>query len=59
MTWLYTGAGYWTASSHAANYNEAWFVCDDAHGSIYNAPVTLSSVNGVRPVITVSKSNLS
>jgi type IV pilus assembly protein PilA len=59
MTWLYTGAGYWTASSHAANYNEAWFVCDDDHGSIYNAPVTLSSVNGVRPVITVSKSNLS
>ena len=53
---LMTGYGYWTASSRAANSSDAWRVF--CYGSFrYNA-VYDSSLFGVRPVITILKSQL-
>ena len=49
--------GYWTASSRASVANFAWFV--RYVGSLRYANVTYSRNYGLRPVITVSKSNLS
>ena len=49
--------GYWTASSRAANFSDSWYVylgSGVGHGHVNNDYNV-----GVRPVITVSKSNLS
>ena len=61
--WLYshtkftTGTyGYWTSSPYASIANFAWDVSYD--GSLSRGGVGNDSVDGVRPVITVSKSNL-
>ena len=48
---------YWTSTSSASDSLNAWYVyCD---GYLYKNNVNLGSYGGVRPVITVSKSNLS
>ena len=52
-----TGYGYWTASSRAADVEGAWRVNYSTFVRTYN--VNESTFFGVRPVITVSKSNLS
>ena len=49
--------GYWTASSHAINPTGAWVVSSDASLTHY-IDVSNSSNYGVRPVITLSKSQL-
>ena len=51
--------GYWTASSHAESSYYAWRVDSDGRVDNTDTFVYASSVGGVRPVITVSKSNLS
>ena len=48
--------GYWTASSHADSSNYAWGV---SSASVRNNGVRYSRDYGVRPVITILKSNLS
>ena len=48
--------GYWTASSRAADSSYAWFVNWNAYVGSYN--VYTSDRNGVRPVITILKSQL-
>ena len=50
--------GYWTASSRAANSNYAWRV--NYNGNVNNNNVNNSNNNrnGIRPVITVLKSQL-
>ena len=50
--------GYWTASSWASQYGSAWGVDYSGRASC-NYTVSYSSDYGVRPVITVLKSNLS
>ena len=61
-TWLssYTKTpvayGYWISTPHASNSGSAWYV--DSRGSLYGLSVGDGSINGVRPVITVLKSNL-
>ena len=48
---------YWTSTPSASDSLNAWYVyCD---GYLYKNNVNLGSYGGVRPVITVSKSNLS
>ena len=49
--------GYWTSFPHASYANYAWYV--NYGGYLYYNDVLDSSYVGVRPVITVSKSNLS
>ena len=49
--------GYWTASSRAYGSTYAWYVSDE--GRVGSTTIDLSSVRGVRPVITVLKSKLS
>ena len=49
--------GYWTASSHADTSTIAWIVGNSPQVSSFN--VSNSNGSGVRPVITVLKSNLS
>ena len=62
-TWLnsYTKTpvayGYWTSTPYASYSYNAWYVnCD---GTLRNYDVGNVDLSGVRPVITVSKSNLS
>ena len=65
-TWLYGNLsnirapfGYWTSTPDASNSNNAWDVCFD--GTLYNLDVVSVVYGydyGVRPVITVSKSQL-
>lgn len=61
-TWLHSYTktpvtyGYWTSSPDVSNASYAWYV--GFEGKMYKAVVGGPSV-GVRPVITVSKSNLS
>ena len=62
-TWLYANLfafsipyGYWTASYMSSTSDQAWYVSSDS--SVSNITVELSSVFGVRPVITISKSQL-
>ena len=49
--------GYWTASSRASSSSDAWYVRYD--GALYSSFVDNDDFYGVRPVITISKSNLS
>ena len=63
-TWLYGNLnnssapyGYWTSTPYASDDNIAWLVLYFGRLDFYN--VDFSSSIGVRPVITVSKSNLS
>ena len=64
-TWLYGNlndnysdpSAYWTSSPYASHSRHAWYVYYDGHLA-YNS-VDLDGFSGVRPVITVSKSNLS
>ena len=62
-TWLYSytktpvAYGYWTSTPFASRSNSAWYVfCD---GSLNHNNVDHDDVYGVRPVITVLKTNLS
>ena len=62
-TWLtsYTKApvayGYWTSTPYAGSSDFAWFV--SSSGSVGNTDVIEDSLDiGVRPVITISKSNV-
>ena len=62
-TWLYANLfafsipyGYWTASYMSSTSDQAWYVSSDS--SVSNITVELSSVFGVRPGITISKSQL-
>ena len=48
--------GYWTASSRAANSNYAWRV--NYNGNVISLNVDNNNRNGIRPVITISKSQL-
>ena len=48
--------GYWTASSRAANSNYAWRV--NYNGNVISLNVDNNNRNGIRPVITVLKSQL-
>ena len=48
--------GYWTVSSFATAYGEAWLV--HYYGEVANTLVRNSGVFGLRPVITVLKSQL-
>ena len=63
-TWLYSytktpvAYGYWTSTPVASDSRNAWLVvCGNLDGN--GAGVDFGSLFGVRPVITVSKSNLS
>ena len=63
-TWLYGNlnygsvpSAYWTSTPDASRSSHAWFVLYDATFTSYD--VDSASSYGVRPVITVSKSNLS
>ena len=62
-TWLYGNLNgsspyaYWTSTPYASSSIYAWNVFFD--GSLYHNSVHGDDHNGVRPVITVSKSNLS
>ena len=47
--------GYWTASTSASEFDYAWYVEDKP----YVNDIQIDSTYGVRPVITVSKANLS
>ncbi len=49
--------GYWTASSLAVSFSDAWNVC--YRGYVGHAGVNNGNASGVRPVIEVSKSKLS
>ena len=50
-------SGYWTSSSSAVNTSDAWRVA--FNGTVNNSTVVNNSVDyGVRPVITISKSQL-
>ncbi len=57
-TWLYENNvyGYWTSTPHASNSNRAWLV--NYHGNLNFNFVDFDDSYGVRPVITVSKSQL-
>ena len=64
-TWMYVNLdgnngpyGYWTSTPYSGSSDSAWFVFSDG-GFLYNSNVGTASINGVRPVITISKSNLS
>ncbi len=63
-TWLYGNlnsssapSAYWTSTPYASYSNIAWFVA--CGGYLDGSGVGDANFNGVRPVITVSKSNLS
>ena len=63
-TWLYGNLNnssapydYWTSTPYASNARDAWYVYSG--GDLVYSNVNYSSYCGVRPVITVSKSNLS
>ena len=62
-TWLYSytktpvAFGYWTSTPDASYSDRAWIV--NFGGSLFSNLVDIGSPSGVRPVITVSKSNLS
>ena len=49
--------GYWTMSATSNNQSFAWFV--NCYGSIESSHVSDSRPRAIRPVITISKSNLS
>ena len=65
LTWLYGNlnssssapSAYWTSTPYASYSNIAWFVA--CGGYLDGSGVGDANFNGVRPVITVSKSNLS
>jgi len=49
--------GYWTSTSVSGSISEAWKVCYD--GSLYiNYVYDGLNSNGIRPVITISKSSM-
>ncbi len=48
--------GYWTSTSIAGNTNYAWRV--SRGGGLRNNSVEITDNNGIRPVITISKSSL-
>ena len=48
--------GYWNFSSFAGDSTDAWYVY--YNGKVYDYGVSAFSRNGVRPVITISKSEL-
>ena len=48
--------GYWTSTSYKDNSTQAWRV--DSYGRL-NLTSVSNSVRGIRPVITISKSNIS
>ena len=64
-TWLYGNSnvnnrepyGYWTSTPYASNSNDAWSVV--CSGTLHTTYVDRDDYYGVRPVITVLKSNLS
>ena len=49
-------SGYWTSSAHASNSYDAWRV--NYNGNVHNYGVYYPSRYGVRPVITILKSNI-
>lgn len=49
-------SGYWTASSKYGNTANIWFINYD--GRIWSSMATASLSNGLRPVITITKSNI-
>ena len=51
-----SNSGYWTSTLYKENVEFAWLVC--GNGSLLRDTVTYTAI-GVRPVITISKSNIS
>ena len=63
-TWLHGNlnaseapSAYWTSTPRASHSSNAWIV--DCDGTLSGDSVAIDDFSGVRPVITVSKSNLS
>ena len=50
-----SNSGYWTSTRRVENSTQAWHV--RSYGYLDNSSVTLTVI-GVRPVITISKSNI-
>ena len=66
LPWLIVGVGrtsadaYWTSTASSSSVSTSWTMFYDKHiGEYYIGRVSVYNGKGVRPVITISKSNLS